>query len=231
LRECARGNLRRRLYFLLHRQRAERELADEMNAHREMMSPDRRPHFGNPSKLQEESRELWSWNGFDQLAQDLAYGVRVLVRARGFTLGAIAVLALGVGVNLAEFQIFDAMIFHRLAIRDAPTCLQFGHISSDGRRLGFPSAATEFYRTESKSFDWLLSEDTTVNIMMEGQTGLRSNLVSANYFASLGVVPAWGRLLDARDALPGAPAAAVIAQTIGGHTGEATRTSSAASFG
>jgi len=204
------GKLYRRIYFFLHRRRVERDLADEMDAHREMMPAHRRAYFGNTPRLQEESREAWSWNWFDQLVQDLAYGARVLMRARGFTLGAIAVLALGVGVNLAEFQIFDAMIFHRLTIRDAATCLQFTHGSREGRRLGFPAAATEFYRSQSRNFDWLLSEDTSVNIMMEGETGIRSNLVSANYFASLGIVPAWGRLLDARDAMPGAPAVAVV---------------------
>jgi predicted permease len=200
----------RRFYFLLQRQRLERELAEEMAAHREMMPAERRGHFGNTTRLQEDSREVWSWTWLDQLGQDLAYGARMLRRAPGFTLGAIAVLALGVGVNLAEFQIFDAMIFHRLHIADADSVLQLVRKSPRGARLGFPDGAVEFYRAESRSFAWLVSEDISVEVTMEADSGLRSNLVSANYFDSLGVVPAWGRLLNERDFQPGAPLVAVL---------------------
>src|SRR5262245_27575720 len=104
----------RRTHFLLRRRRMERELAEEMQTHREMLPAERRAQFGNPARLLEESREIWSWIWLVQLFQDLSYGVRLLRRGPGFTLGAVAVLALGIGVNLAEFQIFDAMVFHRL---------------------------------------------------------------------------------------------------------------------
>src|SRR5947208_12476320 len=118
------GKLWRRLVFLLQRRRLERELADEMEAHRELMPPDRRSNFGNTTRLREDARDAWSWNWLEQLAQDLAYGARVLRRAPGFTLGAVAVLALGIGVNLAEFEIFDSMIFHRYTFRDANSSFQ-----------------------------------------------------------------------------------------------------------
>ncbi len=200
----------RRFCFLVYQARLDRELADEMEAHREMMPADRRSYFGNAARLREESREVWFWMSLERFLQDLSYGARVLRRSPGFTLGAVAVLALGVGVNLAEFQIFDAMIFHRFTFRDADSLLQFSHVSKQGRRLGFPSAAVQFYRAASSSFAWLISEDTTVDVVVEGDAGLHSNLVSANYFGSLGIVPAWGRLLDERDAQPGAPAVAVL---------------------
>src|SRR4029077_18767498 len=195
----------RRIHFLLNRQRLERELAEEMEAHSAMIPDDRRPHFGNTARLQEASREVWSWSWLEQLWQDLGYGARVLGRAPGFTLGAVAVLALGVGVNLAEFQIFDAMIFHRLSIREADSVFQFSHASKQGRSLGFPSAAIEFYGQESNAFAWLVSEDMSFDVVLEGDPDLHSNFVSANYFPSIGIVPAWGRLLDSRDAQPGAP--------------------------
>jgi predicted permease len=199
----------RRIHFLLHRRRMERELTDEMDAHREMMAADRRPHFGNATRLQEDSREVWSWPWLEQVWQDLCYGARVLGRAPAFTLGAIAVLALGVGVNLIEFQIFDAMMFHRLDIRSADSVLQFSRVSRQGRRPGFPYGAVEFYRTRSRSFDWLVAEEPTYDVIVDG-AALRATLVSPNYFASLGLVPAWGRLLDAQDSLPGAAPVVVL---------------------
>src|SRR5258708_26268848 len=105
------GKIWRRVYFLLNWRRVERELAGEMEAHRDMMPADRRLHFGNITRLREESREVWLRLWLGQLWRDLYYGARMLCRAPGFTLGSIAILAIGVGVNLAEFQIFDATIF------------------------------------------------------------------------------------------------------------------------
>lgn len=203
--------LGRRVYFLLHRDRLERELTEEMEIHREMMPPDNSSHFGSATRLREESREAWSWMWLERLWQDLSYGARVLWRARGFTLGAVAVLALGVGVNLAEFQIFDAAIFHRITVPDINVLVQFTRASKEGARLGFPPAAVEFYRAESSSFAWLISEDTSISVVVDGDAaGQRSSLVSSNYFGSLRILPAWGRLLDERDSQPGAPAVAVL---------------------
>jgi hypothetical protein len=133
------------VYYLLNRRRLQRELAEEIEAHHHMMSADRRPHFGNATRLREESREVWSWIWLGQLWQDLHYGARVLWGAPGFTLGAVAILAPGIGVNLAEFQIFDALIFHRLNIQDANSALQFSRFQagiesrlSIGRRRVLP---------------------------------------------------------------------------------------------
>jgi hypothetical protein len=49
-----------------------------------------------------------------------------------------------------------------------------------------------------------------LNVALEGDADLRANLVSANYFGSLGIIPAWGRLPDARDSQPGAPAVVAL---------------------
>ena len=43
----------RRLYYLLNRRRLERELHNDMEAHREMMSAENRRDFGNPALLRE----------------------------------------------------------------------------------------------------------------------------------------------------------------------------------
>jgi hypothetical protein len=93
--------LLRRIFYLLHRGRMEQDLADEMSAHREMLAEERRPAFGNALRLREDSRAAWGWMWLDRLRQDLAYAFRILWRSPGFTLTAIAVLALGEGVNLA----------------------------------------------------------------------------------------------------------------------------------
>jgi len=202
--------LYRRIYFILHHKRIGRELAEEMEAHREMMPSDCRLRFGNMALLREESRDIWLWTWLQQFWQDISYGLRALRSAPAFTLGSTVVLALGVGVNLAEFQIFDKLIFHRLNIRDADSLLELSRSSKQGQRLGFAPAAVEFYREQSSSFEWLVSEDTSLQVTVDADAGLHSSLVSANYFTNLGAVPSWGRLLDLGDSRPGAPAVAVL---------------------
>ena len=59
--------------------------------------------------------DAWGWRPLERLAQDLRFGIRLLSRAPAFTLTAILVLSLGVGVNLAAFQIFE-----RLALAPRP---------------------------------------------------------------------------------------------------------------
>jgi predicted permease len=204
------GKLWRRIYFLLHRRRIERELAEEMAAHREMMPDERRARFGNDLHLREESRDEWSWTWLEQVAQDVAYGARVLRKSPGFTLGAIAVLALGLGANLAEFQLFDAMILHRLTFRGVESCLQFAHGGKSGLRPGFPAGAVAVFQRESRTTSWLISEDPTVELAADGEPGQRTMFVSANYFGSLGIMPAYGRMLDAADSAAGAPLAVVL---------------------
>src|SRR5262249_20434561 len=152
-------------YFLWRRRRFEHELAEEMQAHREMMPAERRSHFGHTTRLQEESREIWSCLWLEQLWLGLSLGAWVLRRAPGSTLGAMVVLACGIAVIVAEFQIFGAMIFHLLHFADADSVLQFSRVSRQGQRLGFPSGATEFYLAKSNSFAWLVSEDTSFDVV------------------------------------------------------------------
>src|SRR3954471_15077632 len=101
------GELWRRIWYLLNRSRLERELRDEMNAHRAMKG-DVGPRFGNALRLREESADVWGWGWLDRAIQDLRFGLRLLVRAPLFTVTAVTVLALGVGVNLAAFHVLDA---------------------------------------------------------------------------------------------------------------------------
>src|SRR5262245_65053623 len=96
----------RRLLFYLRRDRFDRDLEEEMRFHLEMKakenfaagtSPEEARYaaqrqFGNQTLLQEVSRDMWSFRSLETLAQDLRYGLWMMIKNPGFT--AVAVLTL-----------------------------------------------------------------------------------------------------------------------------------------
>jgi predicted permease len=193
----------RRIAYLSNRRRADRELESEMAAHRAMLDADQQSSFGNMLRLREESRDAWGWVWLDQFRQDLAYGARQLRRFPGFTLTAVAVLALGMGVNLALARILDAAVFHWLTIRDAESVLEF--------TPAYSSAAIDHIRDHNTVFSYVVAERSDGSVFYEDQLEPEHSVfVSGDYFADLGVNPAQGRLLDARDNGPNAPPVVVL---------------------
>ena len=61
----------------------------------------------------------------EQIAKDVRYGVRNLVRAPGFTSVAVLTLALGIGANTAIFSLIDAVLLRSLPVRDPQKLLVF----------------------------------------------------------------------------------------------------------
>src|SRR5579863_1177889 len=112
------AELFRRIRYLINRRRFDAELESDMEFHREMAARAGRSNFGNATRMQEQAREAWGWTWLDRLGQDLRYGLRILARSPGFTLTAVLVLAIGIGVNVAAFSLFDMVALKPMPVRD-----------------------------------------------------------------------------------------------------------------
>src|SRR5690349_2920458 len=109
--------LLRRFGWFVHRRRIERELAEEMETHREMMG-ERGRNFGNPVALMEEAREAWLWTWLSHLFQDLSYAGRQMIRAPGFTAIAVLSIGLGIGANTIIFSLINTILLGSLGFRE-----------------------------------------------------------------------------------------------------------------
>jgi predicted permease len=202
----------RRVIYLFTRNSHGRALEAEMAFHREMAARAGRPasSFGNAALLREQSREAWGWTWIDRLFQDLGYATRMLVRSPGFTITAILILAIGIGVNVATFSLFNMTFLQSLPIRDPDTLLRLQRRSAGGEiAAGMPYPTAIYFRDHAHTLSGVLT-------MMEGRLELENdleplgaNFISSNFFDDLGASAAYGRLFS--PPLDDAPNARLVA--------------------
>lgn len=154
----------------------------------------------------------------DAMQADLRYAWRAMRRAPLFTAIAIASLALGIGANTAIFSLVDQVLLRSIAARD-PGQLVLLESPGPQRAMVFGRYAFSYpmyrdLRDSNRVFEGLAARyPTPVTLSAPGGQGLRvdAELVSGNFFQTLGVGPLLGRTLNQADtARPGAAAVAVL---------------------
>jgi predicted permease len=224
--------LMRRLRHLLHAGR-QRELAEEMRFHQEMLAaagePERR--FGNELLLRERSREAWGWMWLTALGRDLRYALRMLRRAPVFALVAVLSLAIGIAANASVYSLVDAVSLRWLPVRD-PGRLITLYWAAHRWRPDSSHSTADFHDASGRLVDTSFSypqwqqwrKDGAAVVELAGFLNLSrldvssggaaervaGMMVSGNFDAVVGLTPALGRGINAGDNRPGAPLVAEI---------------------
>ncbi len=137
---------------------------------------------------------------------DLRSALRQLKNSPGFTLVAVAILALGIGATTAIYTLLDQALLRSLPVRNPSQLVQLnGSGAFWGYTHSFNADSSNVFsypmylnlRDQNKVFSGMLATSPArVGIQWHNQPELAdAELVSGNYFEVLGVKPALGRLL------------------------------------
>ncbi len=148
------------------------------------------------------------------LLLDLRFALRVLAKSPGFTVAAVLVLALGIGLNTATFSAIYALAFSPRAMAEPDQLVQLYTQDRNERTdfRAFSHAAYRELRERRDLFSGVLAQNLTLVAAGEGAAARRSlaTVVSANFFDVLGVPLARGRGFTAGEETPGADVPVVV---------------------
>jgi predicted permease len=189
-------------------------LADDL--HRRGVSPaeamrQARLQAGAIAQAMERRRDQRGLPWLQDLLQDLRFGTRLLCRAPGFTLVALATLTLAIGANTAIFSLVDPLLFRDLPVRDPAGLVQFTfHYPLDPPLNMFSVANYERYRDGNPVFSEVFGLTALSTEAHPGDDLIAAEVVTGNFFQALGVQAVQGRVLASSDDRPGAPPVAVV---------------------
>ncbi|MGA2047971.1 MAG: ABC transporter permease [Terracidiphilus sp.] len=216
--------LRRFLIRLLNsttRRSADQRLRDEIAEHlafqteenmRTGMSPTEARRqaalkLGSAQAIRERHHGEQSLPFVENLLFDLRYAVRMLLRSPGFSLIAIATMALGIGATTAIYSVIDATLLHPLPYPNAAELVRVVDDLPGVGAQGVGISVPEWRDLESSGiFQSASITGTGANVNLTGSAQplrLGFKQVTPNYFAVLGVDAQLGRTFDPHDDTPG----------------------------
>ena len=134
----------------------------------------------------------------ETLCGDLRYGLRMLVKHRGFAIVSLLTLALGIGANTAIFTVVDATLLRALPFPNADRVLMvWERRMPEGEQQNVTSPATFLdWQRENTVFDQMAAIFNDSSILSGGDNPeqIATASVTPNFFSLLGVNAALGRV-------------------------------------
>jgi predicted permease len=194
-----------------------------------------RLEFGGIEQVREDCRDAHGVSFLESLAQDLRYGLRMLTKSPAFTAVIVLTLALGIGANTAIFTLVDAVMLRSIPVRDPqqlvvaqwsarqwPQKVGTSSFGDCGRReenaTTFSGCSVSYplfqeIQNQKNVFANAVAFAGPYQMDLSGNGAaaiVQGDVVSGNYFQTLGVSPALGRTLVSDDEKPGAPSVALL---------------------
>lgn len=217
---------------LFRRDRVNQDLDDELRSFVDLASEEKirsgfspeqasresRRDMGGIDHVRQRVRDGRSGASIERLAQDLRYGLRTLARNPGFTVVAIATLALGVGANTAIFSVVDAVLLRPLPYSDPSRLVSLSDAEPKTKivdvGMSWPAFTTLSESTGPFSVIAGLASHA-LTLTGHGEPADESTVaVTPNFFTLFSTRPLLGRTLLPQDGADGAPAAVVLSENL-----------------
>ena len=150
----------------------------------------------------------------EELIRDVRFGLRTLLRNRGFAAVAVLTLGLGIGANTAIFSVIRGVLLKPLPYTDGDRLVL---IRQSALLAGRPVAGISIkelydYREQARDFDNLVEyHQMTFDLLNRGEPDrVSTGVVSHDFFEVLGIKPLLGRTFVEADDKPGADAVLVL---------------------
>jgi predicted permease len=148
------------------------------------------------------------------LLQDIRYAVRMLVKNPGFALVAVLTLSLGIGANTALFSIINGVLLNPVPFPEPERlmALYANRIQFERASISYPNFLD--WQRENRTFATLAAfRSDNFNLTGAGEPEhIRGEMVSADFFSTLGLIPKVGRWFrPEEDRIGGAPVAVISA--------------------
>ena len=172
--------------------------------------------FGGYEQLKEEIREAHGVNLIETLFQDIRYGLRILGRTPVISCVAVLSLALGIGANTAIFSLIDTVMLRMLPVEkpDQLTQVRIRDPRSPNNEPEptFTNPLWEELRNRQDFFSGIFAWSLTQFDLAQGGAvhDVNGMFASGEYFSTLSIRPAAGRLITAADDKRGCPGVAVL---------------------
>ena len=148
------------------------------------------------------------------MLHDFRFALRQLLKARGFTIAAVTVLAFGIGANTAIFSLLDTMLFQPPAFAQPTEIVQlFSQDKKEPKNFrAFSYPAYVDIREQNTVFAGVMAHNLSLVGIGDKANTRRTfaDIVSANYFSVLGVTPIQGRGFLPEEEKPGSNAAVAV---------------------
>ena len=144
--------------------------------------------------------------------RDARHSIRMFWKSPGFTIAAVAALALGIGANTAIFSIVNAVLLKPLPFPQSDRLIVFQQTSPQGAFSGGSPAKFQFWREQTSVVkDVAAYRSNVVNLTGGGlPEQLRAEQVSSSYFTLLGAPIMRGRAFTPDEDRPGGAKAALL---------------------